>query len=422
MPRDGDIPPARDPRRSRLNWHIRKPTYGPKRLAVKNHFIAMCGEMVGMTLFMIFSLGGTTVANMGATSVTGQTHPGQDGSTATMPNTSNLLYIAFSFGISLTVIAWCFYRVSGGLFNPAVTLGMLLVGALSPLRAALLVVSQILGGITGSAIIQALLPGTLNVRTTLASGVSIARGLFIEIVRPNVASLPQLLTPSSADSLLLAAEKHRGNFIAPLPIGLALLSSELVSVYWTGGSLNPARTFGPCVVLTEFSRYHWIYWLGPALGATIAAGFYRFIKFLEYETVLGPEQPDECHHPVLQLRSSTTPSAEGVSAGEGVEPSEGYMIEGEFVHFRDECKLTRHTIGTGFGELLHSTSSESRKSSSGQHRHLSLPAYDARFDRIENMLSRLLEQGEMEHGARGSGRKGSLATLVEHPPYEHEKI
>lgn len=98
------------------------------------------------------------------------------------------------------------------------------------------------------------------------------------------------------------------------------------------------------------------------------------------------------------------------------------MIEGEFVHFRDECKLTRHTIGTGFGELLHSTSSESRKSSSGQHRHLSLPAYDARFDRIENMLSRLLEQGEMEHGARGSGRKGSLATLVEHPPYEHEKI
>lgn len=164
---------------------------------------------------------------------------------------------------------------------------MLLVGALSPLRAALLVVSQILGGITGSAIIQALLPGTLNVRTTLASGVSIARGLFIEMfmtallmlasalhlrhsrfeaadltiscsVRPNVASLPQLLTPSSADSLLLAAEKHRGNFIAPLPIGLALLSSELVSgasrlerpsirfpssgfllaVYWTGGSLN----------------------------------------------------------------------------------------------------------------------------------------------------------------------------------------
>uniref|UniRef100_A0A0K3C7V8 BY PROTMAP: gi/472588445/gb/EMS25917.1/ water channel [Rhodosporidium toruloides NP11] gi/647396237/emb/CDR38261.1/ RHTO0S03e07030g1_1 [Rhodosporidium toruloides] n=1 Tax=Rhodotorula toruloides TaxID=5286 RepID=A0A0K3C7V8_RHOTO len=398
MPGDGNVPPSRDPRRSRLSWHIRKPTYGPKRLAVKNHFIAMCGEMVGTTLFMMFALGGTTVANMGETSVTGQTHPGQDGSTATIPNTSNLLYIAFSFGISLTVIAWCFYRVSGGLFNPAVTLGMLLVGALSPLRAALLVVSQILGGITGAAIIQALLPGTLNVRTTLADGVSIARGLFIEI----------FLTTFSANSLLLAAEKHRGNFIAPLPIGLSLFSSELVSVFWTGGSLNPARTFGPCVVLKDFTRYHWIYWLGPVLGATIAAGFYRFIKFLEYETVLGPEPSEECHHPVLQLSPSATPSAGNVPAGEGVDPSEGYMIE-----------------GTGFGDLLHSISSESRNSPSGQHRHPSLPAYDARFDKLENMLARLLEQGELskiDHGTE-AGHKGSLAaTLVEHPPYGHEKV
>ena len=55
-------------------------------------------------------------------------------------------------------------------------------------------------------------------------------------------------------------------------------------MYFTGGSLNPARSFGPAVVNHNFNHYHWIYWLGPILGAIVAAGFYKFIKILEYET------------------------------------------------------------------------------------------------------------------------------------------
>lgn len=55
-------------------------------------------------------------------------------------------------------------------------------------------------------------------------------------------------------------------------------------MYFTGGSLNPARSFGPAVVDTNFAHYHWIYWLGPVLGSIVAAGFYKFIKVLEYET------------------------------------------------------------------------------------------------------------------------------------------
>ena len=55
-------------------------------------------------------------------------------------------------------------------------------------------------------------------------------------------------------------------------------------VYFTGGSLNPARSFGPCVVLHSFPGYHWIYWVGPLLGAVVAVIFYRLIKVLEYET------------------------------------------------------------------------------------------------------------------------------------------
>jgi aquaporin related protein len=55
-------------------------------------------------------------------------------------------------------------------------------------------------------------------------------------------------------------------------------------VFFTGGSLNPARSFGPDVVLGSFDGYHWIYWLGPLLGALLAVIFYRLIKILEYET------------------------------------------------------------------------------------------------------------------------------------------
>ena len=58
----------------------------------------------------------------------------------------------------------------------------------------------------------------------------------------------------------------------------------LAGVYFTGGSLNPARSFGPCVVLRSFHSYHWIYWVGPLLGAFLAVVFYRLIKILEYET------------------------------------------------------------------------------------------------------------------------------------------
>jgi aquaporin rerated protein, other eukaryote len=84
---------------------------------------------------------------------------------------------------------------------------------------------------------------------------------------------------------MLAAEKHKATFIAPVGIGLSLFIAELMGVYYTGGSLNPARSFGPCVVVHSFHRYHWIYWVGPILGSLLASGFYMFIKALEYETV-----------------------------------------------------------------------------------------------------------------------------------------
>lgn len=148
-----------------------------------------------------------------------------------------------SFGFSLAVNAWVFFRISGGLFNPAVTLGMCLVGALPYLRGLFLFIAQVLGGITAAAICSALFPGPLTVRTNLGGGTSIVQGLFIEM----------FLTAELVFTIfMLAAEKHKGTFIAPIGIGLSLFIAELTGVYFTGGSVNPARSFGPSVVSHQF--------------------------------------------------------------------------------------------------------------------------------------------------------------------------
>ena len=181
-------------------------------------------------------------------------------------NPAQLLYISLSFGFSLGVNAWVFFRISGGLFNPAVTFGMCLVGALPWIRGGLIFISQIIGGIAAAGIVAVLYPGQLNVRTSLGAGTSKTQGLFIEMF---------LTTMLVFTIFMLAAEKSKATFVAPVGIGLSLFIAELAGmypnnhytgmsilmitgVYYTGGSLNPARSFGPDVVLATFEDYHWV--------------------------------------------------------------------------------------------------------------------------------------------------------------------
>ncbi|KAK4540610.1 hypothetical protein LTR36_009040 [Oleoguttula mirabilis] len=249
---------------------LRLPLVGFLPNRVRNHFIAMMGEFAGTFLFLFFAFAATQVANA-ANSGAGTA----DGSLTQVPNANTLTYIALAFGFSLAVNAWVFFRISGGLFNPAVTLGMALIGAVTWTRAGLVFISQIIGAICAAAVVSALFPGPMNVSCTLGGGTSVVQGLFIEMF------LTALLVFTI---FMLAAEKHKGTFLAPVGIGLALFVIELAGVYYTGGGANPARAFGPPVVLHIFPGYHWIYWLGPFLGTLLAVGFYRFVKMLEYET------------------------------------------------------------------------------------------------------------------------------------------
>lgn len=91
------------------------------------------------------------------------------------------IYVALAFGFSLLVNAWIFFRVSGSLFNPAVSLGMFLVGQIGPVRAVLATIAQIIGGIVAAAMCSVLLPGNMVVDTKLGEGMSVSRGLFLEM-------------------------------------------------------------------------------------------------------------------------------------------------------------------------------------------------------------------------------------------------
>lgn len=164
--------------------------------------------------------------------------------------------------------------------------------------------AQMLSGICAAAVVACLFPGPLLVNTTLQNGTSIAQGLFIEMF---------LTAELIITVLMLAAEKWKATFLAPVGIGLSLFVAELTGepvrsklpashanhtqgVYFTGGSLNPTRSFGPAVVTHVWPGYHWIYWVGPFLGALIAAGYYRFVKLWDYESANpGQDRADQSY-------------------------------------------------------------------------------------------------------------------------------
>lgn len=314
-------------------------------VTMRNNITAFLGEFVGTFLFLFFAFAGTQVANTPAPS---GTLP--DGAPAP-PNLVAVIFISLAFGVSLTANVWAFYRITGGLFNPCVcppsssqpippadppqvTLALALVGGLPAIRSAVVVVSQLLAGIAAAGIVSALFPGPLTVNTTLGGGASTAQGLFIEMFL--TAELVFVI-------IMLAAEKHKGTYLAPVGIGTAFFLAELTGtprpsppspsstnsapgVYFTGGSLNPARSLGPAVVTGSFPTYFWIYFLGPILGALLASGFYALLKYLRWKEC-NPGQdwsPDHHHHADVEADGG---DVEGRGKGAAA-PHEGQAAQG----------------------------------------------------------------------------------------------
>ncbi|KAG6888999.1 hypothetical protein C0995_004467 [Termitomyces sp. Mi166 len=226
-------------------------------------------EFIGTTFFLLFGLGGIQAAT-GAKLASG-------GSTS---NVEQVLYISLCMGFSLLVSAWLFFRITGGLFNPEVSLALLLVRAIKPVRFVLFVIAQLVGSIVASAL-------DLSVGTFLQQDINVAQGVFIEMF---------ITCALVLSVLMLAAEKHQATAFAPVRIlpptsRISSTHHDYVStsdddgcrfaVYYTGASMNSARSFGPAVI-AGFYPDHWVYWVGPILGSLLGAAFYGTMKYIHY--------------------------------------------------------------------------------------------------------------------------------------------
>lgn len=139
-------------------------------------------------------------------------------------------------------------------------------------RAVLLCAVQCGAACFAAYLVNVMYPTPMRVGAALGSNATVTQGFFIELI----CTMMLVFT-----IIMLAKEKHRATFIAPIGIGLALFVGELASVNFTGGALNPARWLGPAAVTKRFVGSDWIYWIGPILGAVLAVAFYKLFKIME---------------------------------------------------------------------------------------------------------------------------------------------
>ncbi|CDO93288.1 unnamed protein product [Kluyveromyces dobzhanskii CBS 2104] len=243
---------------------------GFKNETYRNHLVAAIGEFCGTFIFLWSAFVIAQIANEDTTVSSPGSHPGQ------------LIMIALGFGFSVMFAVFIFFRVSGGNLNPAVTLTLVLTNVIPWPRAAVMWVSQMVAGMAAAGAASAMTPGEILFANGLGGGCSRSRGVFIEAFGTAILC---------STVLFMAVEKHKATPNAPFAIGVALFVGHLICVYYTGAGLNPARSFGPCVAAASFPDYHWIYWVGPALGAFMSALLFKILRALKYQSC-NPGQDD----------------------------------------------------------------------------------------------------------------------------------
>ncbi|GLT89770.1 hypothetical protein SLE2022_077410 [Rubroshorea leprosula] len=190
-----------------------------------------------------------------------------------------LLGIAWAVGGTVFVLVYCTAGISGGHINPAVTFGMFLARKVSLPRAILYMGAQCLGAICGCALVMSLQKPYYNKfgggANEVTAGYSKSTGLFAEIIGTFVL----VYTVFSATDPKRNARDSHVPVLAPLPIGFAVVVVHLATIPITGTSLNPARSLGAAVIYNNEHAWAdlWIFWVGPMVGAAIAAFYYQFV-------------------------------------------------------------------------------------------------------------------------------------------------
>lgn len=191
----------------------------------------------------------------------------------------HIVQVALSFGVTIATMAQALGHVSGGHFNPAVTVACLVTGKISIVKSIFYIIAQCLGAICGAALLQALTPtdfhNTLGV-TEIHKALTPTQGFGVEFF--STFTLVLVVFGVCDDN----RKDVKGS--GPLAIGLCIATAILATGNYTGGSLNPARSLGPAVISNKWT-YHWVYWAGPIVGGVVAA--------LTYQKAFKARSPEE---------------------------------------------------------------------------------------------------------------------------------
>jgi MIP family channel proteins len=184
---------------------------------------------------------------------------------------AGIVGIALAHGLALSIAVHAFGGISGAHFNPAVTLGFFVTGRLPAMSVGPYIVAQLFGATTAALICRMIFPAEAVVQAQLglplpavwASPVAVIIGEFV-------------MTYLLMTSIFGTAVDTRGQAvkIGGFGIGLTVAFDILAGGAVTGASMNPARSFGPALVVGNFA-WHWVYWVAPILGACAAAIVYE---------------------------------------------------------------------------------------------------------------------------------------------------
>ncbi|CAD6569322.1 MAG: hypothetical protein CYPHOPRED_003283 [Cyphobasidiales sp. Tagirdzhanova-0007] len=227
--------------------------------------IAAVGEFVGTFTFLLLGLGGIQAART-ASEISGTSGGSMK---VTVPSVDFLLMAATSMGAA---------------FNPNIALMLMVLGVITPVRFVFYATAQMAGAVAAAAVLRGILPGPL----------------LVNVSPSNEAYAEMFLTFGLCMTvIMLAVEKNKSTPLAPLAIGFALFSTQLAGINFTGAAVNTARAFGPAAATGDFVGSHWIYWVGPTLGALLAAGLYKgmlYVHWWELNPGADATKDEEAHY------------------------------------------------------------------------------------------------------------------------------
>lgn len=190
-----------------------------------------------------------------------------------------LLGVSLAFGLSVLTMAYAVGHVSGGHFNPAVTIGLFVGGRIPAKDIAPYIGAQIVGAIAGAGILFVIASGKagFDVNAGFAAngyganspgGYTLGAALAVEVV----------MTFFFLIVILGSTDERAPKGLAPIAIGLALTLIHLVSIPVTNTSVNPARSTGPALFVGGWAiKQLWLFWVAPIAGAVLAGAANRFL-------------------------------------------------------------------------------------------------------------------------------------------------